>query len=651
MNPLRFLFAVHCHQPVGNFEYVFDMAFDDCYEPFLNTVARHPGFKFALHFSGPLWEHMEKSRKACLGLVKKLAGRGQIELLSGGFYEPILCIIPEEDRIGQIRMMSRYIERNFGISPKGAWLAERVWEPHLPKSLSRAGIEYTLLDEEHFHYAGVKDIHTSYATEDEGYPLRVFPIDKKLRYLIPFRPLDEIEAYLEDIRGKSGIAILGDDGEKFGLWPGTKSWVYEKGWLENFLRFIEEKEIRTMTFSEYADAEPPGGRVYLPPASYEEMMEWVLEPSDLKTFKMLKKESPAEARRFLRGGFFRDFFLKYPESNQLHKRMLLVSKKVRASGSESASTELYKAQGNDPFWHGVFGGLYLPHLREAAYHHLIEAEKRMPVETGWRLEDYDQDGRPEALHFGARFNLIVKPSFGGAIVEIDYKPLSRNLSDVVSRRPEAYHTGGEEGNGKGKSIHELRKKLPQGAEELLRYDWYPRYSSLDHFLHPATRPEDYRRVDFGEQGDFINREYSCSVEGSALLLEREGGVWVEDHKRLITVRKRITPASGVITIEYEVENRERETVSLVFAPEWNLYAFEGDFIVSEREARLRDGTLVLKAPGADELWSFPLRTLSQSEEGYDIIHQGFCILPVWRVHLPGKGRFQTAIALAEKNAR
>jgi alpha-amylase/alpha-mannosidase (GH57 family) len=651
MNPLRFLFAVHCHQPVGNFDHVFDKAFNDCYEPFLNEVAKHPAFKFALHFSGPLWEHMEKRRKECGALIKELAGRGQVELLGGGFYEPILCIIPEEDRIGQVRMMNRYIEENFGVTPKGAWLTERVWEPNLPKSLSRAGIEYTLLDEEHFHYAGVKDIHTSYATEDEGYPLRVFPIDKKLRYLIPFRPLDEIEAYFNDIREMGGIAVLGDDGEKFGLWPGTKSWVYDEGWLANFLRFIEEKEVRTMTFSEYAAAEPPGGKVYLPPASYEEMMEWVLEPTDLKTFKKLKEESPAEARRFLRGGFFRDFFLKYPESNHLHKRMLLTSKKVRASGSESAATELYKAQGNDPFWHGVFGGLYLPHLREAAYRHLIEAEKRMPEETGWRMEDYDQDGRTEALHFGDRFNLIVKPSFGGGIVEIDHKPLSRNLSDVLSRRPEAYHAAPEEGIGDGKSIHELRKELPEGAEDLLRYDWHPRYSSLDHFLHPATRPEDFRRIDFGEQGDFINREYSYFIEGPSLRLERDGSVWADGKKRSIIVRKRIIPGPGVITVEYEVENREGKPVSLVFAPEWNLYAFEGDLIVSGREAKLLEGKLAFQAPGADELWTFPLRTLSQSEEGYDIIHQGFCLLPVWRLHLSGKGRSQMAIVLAEKNVQ
>jgi hypothetical protein len=133
-------------------------------------------------------------------------------------------------------------------------------------------------------------------------------------------------------------------------------------------------------------------------------------------------------------------------------------------------------------------------------------------------------------------------------------------------------------------------------------------------------------------------------------MERDGSVWVEGKKRSIAVRKRITPGPGVITVEYEVENREGEPVSLVFASEWNLYAFDDDLAVSEREVRLLEGTLALRTPGADELWTFPLRTLSQSEEGYDIIHQGFCILPVWRVHLSGKGRSRMAIALAEKDA-
>ncbi|MEN6312551.1 MAG: hypothetical protein ABFD80_13565, partial [Acidobacteriota bacterium] len=214
MSELRFLFAVHNHQPVGNFEHVVDQAFSDCYRPFLERLEKHPGFKFSLHFSGPLWEHMERKERASWELVKVMAGRGQVELLGGGFYEPVLSVIPEEDRLGQIRMMIDYIAANFGQTPRGLWLTERVWEPHLAKSLADAGIEYTMLDEEHFHYAGIRDLHASYITEDEGRPLRIFPIDKKLRYMIPFHALEKIEEYLEEIRGAGGTAILGDDGEK-----------------------------------------------------------------------------------------------------------------------------------------------------------------------------------------------------------------------------------------------------------------------------------------------------------------------------------------------------------------------------------------------------------------------------------------------------
>jgi alpha-amylase/alpha-mannosidase (GH57 family) len=216
-----FLFAVHNHQPVGNFPAIFKAAFADCYRPLLEGLAAHPGFKFALHFSGPLWEYMEKHERGCWDIVRELVGRGQVELLGGGFYEPILSVIPEADRIGQIRMMSDFLGQSFGRRPRGLWLAERVWEPGLPGALAAAGIEYTLLDEEHFHYAGVRELAATYITEDAGRTLRVFPIDKTLRYYIPFRPLEDIDRYLGSIRDAGGTAILGDDGEKFGLWPGT----------------------------------------------------------------------------------------------------------------------------------------------------------------------------------------------------------------------------------------------------------------------------------------------------------------------------------------------------------------------------------------------------------------------------------------------
>ena len=656
MNDLVFLFAVHNHQPVGNFPEIFKAAFKDCYRPLLESLAGHPGFRFALHFSGPLWEFMEKRERACWDLVRELSGRGQVELLSGGFYEPVLSIIPEEDRIGQILMMNDFLSENFGQRPRGLWLTERVWEPDLPRTLAAAAIEFTLLDEEHFRYAGVRNLATTYITESEGRSLRVFPIDKTLRYDVPFHSLEDVEAYLGTIREAGGTAILGDDGEKFGVWPGTHKLVYEDGWLERFLDFIEEKKIRMMSFAEYLDSHPPSGRVYLPPASYEEMMEWVLEPDEQAAFRKLKEGAGPEARRFLRGGFFRDFCRKYKEANHLHKRMLMVSREVRAAGGPAAGLrQLYRGQCNDPYWHGVFGGLYLPHLREAAYSHLLDAEKTTPDPSGWKVLDYDCDGRDELAFRDPIFGLLAKPSAGGTLVEIDYRPRSRNLSDVLSRRPEAYHRAAEpagNGSGSGKSIHELDKKLPPETAELMRYDWYPRSSLIDHFFRPGTTPEDFRRIDFGEQGDFVDGEYSFEASGRTLRLERRGAVWAGKERIPLAVRKTVACSDSAVRVDIEVENLSGKPLDVTYGSEWNLLAFPHEIeLLGANGAALYGGDLQFEPAGANEVWAFALRTLSQSEEGFDIIHQGYCLCPVWSMGWTGNGTKRLSVVLKERDGR
>jgi hypothetical protein len=656
MNDLIFLFAVHNHQPVGNFPEIFKAAFKDCYRPLLEVLAGHPGFRFALHFSGPLWEYMEKNERACWDLVRELSGRGQVELLSGGFYEPVLSIIPEEDRLGQIRMMNDFLAENFGQRPRGLWLTERVWEPDLPRSLAAAGIEFTLLDEEHFHYAGVRDLATTYITESEGRSLRVFPIDKTLRYYIPFHALEDVDSYLGTIREAGGTAILGDDGEKFGVWPGTHKWVYEDGWLERFLAFVEDRKIRMMSFAEYLDGHPPSGRVYLPPASYEEMMEWVLEPDEQAAFRNLKAGAGPEARRFLRGGFFRDFCRKYTEVNHLHKRMIMVSREVRAAGSPGDGLRhVYKGQCNDPYWHGVFGGLYLPHLREAAYGHLLEAEKTTPDPSGWKVLDYDCDGRDELAYRDPAFGLLAKPSAGGTLVEIDYRPWARNLTDVLSRRREAYHRAAEssgEGSGSGKSIHELGKKLPAEAAELLCYDRHPRFSMIDHFFRAGTTPEDFRRVDFGEQGDFVDGPFSFEASGGKLRLERRGSVWAGEERVPLIVRKTVVCSDGALRVGIEVENLSGKPLCVTYGSEWNLLAFPHEIeLLGAAGAALYGGALHFEPAGADAVWTFALRTLSQSEEGFDIIHQGYCLCPVWSMGWTGNGTKRLSVVLKERDGR
>jgi len=98
MEKLIFLFAVHNHQPLGNFPDVFSQAFDRAYLPFLERSAAFP-LRFALHFSGFLWDFLLKERKDSLELIKKMVDSGQVELLGGSYYEPVLSQIPERDRL------------------------------------------------------------------------------------------------------------------------------------------------------------------------------------------------------------------------------------------------------------------------------------------------------------------------------------------------------------------------------------------------------------------------------------------------------------------------------------------------------------------------------------------------------------------------
>ena len=145
---------IHAHQPVGNFDDVLERTYEHSYLPFVDCLARHPHVRMGLHYSGPLLEWIVEHHPEYLDRLRELAMRGQVEMVGGGFYEPILITIPPEDQEQQIRRFADFIERHFGKRPGGAWLAERVWEPQLPAVLAEADVEYTLVDDSHFLTAG-----------------------------------------------------------------------------------------------------------------------------------------------------------------------------------------------------------------------------------------------------------------------------------------------------------------------------------------------------------------------------------------------------------------------------------------------------------------------------------------------------------------
>jgi len=680
---LDLILVLHCHQPVGNFHQVLVRAHEECYRPILDLLEAHPAVQCGLHFSGPLLEWLEKHRPETLSLFGELVGRGQVEPLSSGFYEPLLADIPAVDAQGQVRMMNDYLSERFHYRPTGFWLSERIWDPTLPRILAGTGMAYTVVDDTHFAYAGLKTDQTygRYVTEKEGHTLSLLATPMILRYLIPFRLVEDVMGHLRTMeREGRQVAVYGDDGEKFGLWPGTFEWVIQKGWLKKFFTALTENRewVRTRLPGDYVAGTPPLGRLYLPQASYEEMTEWALPPDQGQALEdvidTLKREGRWETwRPFVRGGIWDNFLVKYEESNRMHKKMLFLSHQV--AGSDSARRLLWQAQCNCAYWHGVFGGLYLGHLRRAIHERLLRAEATWMSETGAGLRllklDLDKDGADEILVRSPQIGVGLHPEQGGGLFDLSHMGRALNLSDVLTRRKEAYHRrllertlGGAARHDGVPSIHEQVMVKEEGLERLLVYDRYPRISLLDHFLDPNLAVEAYARNEYEELGDFVQGRFSveqaaAGPDAARVVLARQGRV----RGQAAGVRKtiHIGPGAG-LKVEYVFEAVETEVKGLLYGCEFNLTLFsdqdpERYFLAPERAERhavpdtgmagdLTRFDLVNEVDGLRvgfsfsapvSAWFYPLMTVSMSEAGLERTYQGSSLLFVRPLDLvPGR---------------
>jgi len=696
---------------VGNFDQVFEQAYQEAYKPFLDMIEGYPDIPFTLHYSGCLLEWLAEHHRGFFRRLKGLVRRGQVELLGGGFYEPIFSMLTETDVRGQVTSFSDYLERAFGVRPQGIWLSERVWEQAFTKMLADLGIRYTIVDDSHFKYAGLKEeqLVGYFLTEDRGRLLRIFPGSENLRYAIPFRPAEETVKFLREHASEAGTGLIvyADDGEKFGVWPGTHKHVYQDGWLQEFLDLISENSdwIKLLRLGQAVELLPPAGKIYLPDASYREMCEWALPAEALATYEDMVKLLEAQKKlsplkRFIKGGFWRNFKVKYTEANLLYARMMQASRKVNALPRSSkayprASRELYRGQCNCAYWHGVFGGLYLPHLRSAAYRHLIAAERLADADkfksrsgTGLETRDFDMDGAREVCLYNRRLGAYLKPDRGGALYELDLKAKGFNLLATLARRPETYHRdllarARSRDVTEVQSIHDLRFAKEPGLENRLIYDRYPRWSLLDHFFPPETTLEEIVSGQQTELGNFPTADYRLRIRGRrtsspALQLQSAGQVLCGDAPLPIRVRKvvRLGNGGGSLSAAYQITNCGDRKLEALFAVEFNFALLAGDspgsfyhlgdgkplgnlsmqaalgdteVIALRAEVAQLDVLLKLDVDAPTRFWCFPIQTVSQSESGLELVYQSSAVLPCWRLKLEPDERWRAGIALETRS--
>lgn len=619
MGPIRFVFGMHNHQPVGNFDHIFRDHVREVYQRFLERIAAHDFLPVALHLSGPLLEWMEAhGESGYLDLVGRLAADGKLELLLAGFYEPVLASLPREDRLEQIGWMRDALRRRFGVEATGLWLTERVWEPDLAADLADAGVRFALVDDRHFLVSGFEreQLHAPFRTESGGRSIALFPIDEQLRYLVPFKPPADAVSYLERLRDQGhGLAVLADDGEKFGGWPGTQEWVYQRGWLDRFLDEMGAAAARGVlelsTFAEALRRIPSGGLAYLPTASYREMEGWAEPPRAAGRLRRLEQEL-GESRlagpegALVRGSHWRNFLVKYPEANRAHKKMLALSALCRARGDPpGARRAIGRAQCNDAYWHGVFGGLYLPHLRAAIWHHLALAERELRAGEPLAAEvlDLDADGNDEIWVHSAACSVVVAPARGGAVEDLTLFATLANHADALTRHREAYH------ELDAVQVLETASDGPGAAHGgHLPVDHECRALFVDRVLPAGLTLEKYAGGDYAPLVSWARARMRFRVAAAAA----EVVIALEPEEGPAGVTKEVAVAAdGTVRVRYAL-SLEGGVAAGRFAPELSFGA-----------------PLDLRTAPEAPLWRFPIETIAKSERGLERTAQGTSVTPQW----------------------
>jgi len=570
----------------------------------------------------------------------------------------------------------------------------------LAEAARRAGYEWTILDDAHFRAAAIPEANLwgTYTTEDQGHLLTVFGTEQGLRYRIPFGEVDDVIGYLRDHATADGsrLGTMGDDGEKFGAWPTTWEHCWGSGrWVDRFFDALEANAdwLTTVTPSDWLDRHPPIGRVYVPTSSYAEMGEWALPADEAAVFAQVVHDAIAEHRpeaRWLRGGFWRNFQVKYREINDLHKQMLRTSAKVAAMTRglrESAADHLYRGQSNDCYWHGLFGGIYISHMRLATFEHLIAAEDLADAAAGTvetaELTDVDLDGRDEVLLTHPGQVVAVKVDEGAGVGSWDLRAPRHALTAVLRRRPEAYHArllahdaqaaepaaavADDEQDGPPASIHDLVMTKESNLSALLHYDGYERRSGLVRFLAVDTTPESFAAAEAVELGDFLDTPFEVvTLDRGRLVAARDGVVAGSGGPQRVRVTKTLTLGGDRMTpelgLEVVVENLSRGAIEARLGVEWALTMLGGGgnpaAWYDAGDGRVRHdragtaigasgisqgnddlGITLVSTPGpAAEVWWAPIETISNSESGFERVYQGSVLLLSWPLRLAAGGR-------------
>ncbi|SLM19654.1 putative 4-alpha-glucanotransferase [uncultured spirochete] len=397
MQSFRVVIGMYNNLPYNASNALYEQEYQGAWRPFLSGLYKFLSIKSIIHFSGAIFSWLEKNHPEYMYLLTEMVRRGQIELLGGGFYNPIASLISTQDMTGQIEALSAFIRKTFGKRPSGAWLYEYAWTASLPAILQNSKIQYTFLPAQYCMCLYPKDIPCfPFASEDHRKIISLFPAFESRASAGIFEPYEKTLLKLQQAYPQCNTYVIMADGHEIaGSWEESGLESPDVLFERTFAWFQKNcLEYDTVTAAQLNKTLKSTSTVYFSQCYSERYKDYCQG-----TIKQVAMNNPEYIQ------ISKQSVLDHPLVYALYQKLNFVSTMTGLfrgdkSRKRASLDDIWRAQSGDLYWIGPSGGILLPEARLAAYASLIEAEKTIRQNRFHHYLSFDDlnfDGVKEAL--------------------------------------------------------------------------------------------------------------------------------------------------------------------------------------------------------------------------------------------------------------
>lgn len=521
---------------------VLEKSFQTIYKPVLKYLYSHPSFPMSFAFSGPQIQFFKKRKNELITILRELTDRKQVEILGGGYNDPLLPLLNSADRNGQIDLLTSEIRATFGKRPRGMTLFQDCWDSSLVNNIHTCGIEYVILNSSIIPES--KRSFLPIFMSDLGKNVDIFPYYNDLlpdEQMLPDEFIYNIEKAVLKVEKKDNhLQLDADRIIAISLTPEMVSKLNEAKWFEQLGKYIQANDsgrVKLTTLNNYRTA---GVKIKIPsyiPIGISD------EVSKITSISSTEKTNKYQVNVF-------DFLNTFNESKKLYNRMMYLSLLVNQCKTDkmrkkTAREKLWQAQNgmtllctsNEPQFNATY--------RQQAYKYLNEAEKMLrgdgKFEESVTCYDYDNDGIDEYVCRMEQYFAYISLA-GGSVPELDIIKDYCNYADNLKRK---FEFDGHDDN-------------------------YERGFFIDH-LFTENQLELYIRGEPAGDGVFSRIQYSqlkyISKHHEVQLCAR--AVWKPTGQTIYLRKKYVINSTGMY-VQYIIRNESEKPLKAKFAVESNI---------------------------------------------------------------------------------